>query len=251
MTKNPGFKNEDNMVFSLNNRRFGELNQNLKFMLLNIYDFIEDDEIINCELVPGRMKPDIVISCHGIKKYISIKHGRAKTIHQQEIETFIKALRLYGADQKVIKWILYLFYCDGTLNGTGKVRYKQYEFQSKYLDTIGKINDYFERDKELIQKVVYHCLFQGIKEEYIHADYIYFGDPDYGVLCSPKQIRKYIEVSNWKYMKSVIHIGPLQFRRHAQYAGTEIKNAEYMSKVDVWWANLEADMRYISRRYSD
>lgn len=249
MYETRGLKNEKDIVRAINEKPFSRINQNLRHMLIRMYDYIEEDDIITAGLVEGRMKPDIFVEYRGEKHYISVKEGRAETVHQQEISTFVQALKEYGCSNYIIKWVLFYFYSDGTLDGTGERRYSHYQFRMHYYDEMQRFNEIINSDKELVRKITYHCLFQGVRPEYIPAEYIYFGTPEYGVICSQAQIFRYLETKSCAYMRNVPHIGKLQFRRHASYVGCDIRNEAYMSKIDFWWANLESDLRYITDCY--
>lgn len=248
MYKNPGLIKEDEFVYALNNKKYGSLSENLQFMLKKIFDQINDEEIIHCELVPDFQKPDFKISVNGISKTVSLKSGHTTVIHEEYFKTFIPFLLEAGMSQESVDFLLYFCYADGTKDGTGIDQYDFNMLKVKYALDIKRFNKEVMNNKDLIKKVVYRCMFKGSKEQNIEADYIYFGSVKYGFLCSKKQIFRHLERRDWAYMDNP-HIGPLQLRPH--YRGHNL--GDYKEKrrhqMDVWWANLAPDLEYISERY--
>ena len=104
--KNTGILNEQLIVDALNNHKVKDLNHNLRFMLQEIYGVLNDEEIVESGLLEGYMKPDIFIKYKNETHYISIKEGRATTVHQDKIENFINTLRSINVSEKTIETIL-------------------------------------------------------------------------------------------------------------------------------------------------
>ena len=110
-------------------------------------------------------------------------------------------------------------YGDGTLDGTGKIRLDWYELYQKYKDRILEANDELNDSTEFVKKVIKRTVFQGVDEKSHMAEYLYFGDQEYGTIVSFNQMNKYIDRKphNWDFYEN-IHIGPIVLRPHGRYA---------------------------------
>ena len=245
---NPGYFKEKEMVTKLNNKKYKDLSNNLKHMITEMFGVVEEDEIIECSYHNGYQKPDIKIKCKGVEVFVSIKSGKATEVHEESVKDFILFLKSEGISKESLKTILFYIYGDGTYDGSGAYRYDYNELRLRLKTRIKLLNMELNKNKDFIKKVVERCLFKGNKESNVEADYIYFGDCEYGVICSKKQIFKHIDLRTWAYMSNP-HIGPLQFRPHARYINKEVKNEKYRHIIDIWWANLFEDLNYISNRY--
>ena len=81
----------------------------------------------------------------GIKKYVSLKSGRAESIHQEYIKNFILFLRSLGISKRTQQTILLYQYGDGTMDGSGKRRMKYHEMRTwldeRIKEAKNKLND--------------------------------------------------------------------------------------------------------------
>ncbi len=248
MHKNIGRLKEDEFVFALNNKRAGDLSHNLKHVLREMFGLFSEDEIVKCGLVDKFQKPDFYIEFHGIRKYVSLKSGRANVVAQEGLKQFLEYLRNWNLSVEGQKTLLLYHFGDGTMDGSGKKRLEYMDIMRILRSKIKSLNEEFNNNKEFVKDIIYRCLFKGTQEGNIEADYIYHGDINYGVVCSKEQIFKHIDRRDWAFMDN-LHIGPIQFRPHARYSDKEIKNEESRWKIDFWWANLAADLDYIAERY--
>ncbi len=248
MHQNPGFVNEQEFVFRLNGKKVGDLSNNLKHIVKEVYGLFNDDEIIKAGFVENYQKPDIYLEFRGIRKYISLKSGNATTVAEENIKLFIQHLRECNISTRSLKTILYYHFGDGTLNGTGKRRMDYNVLRVKLNKAIYELNRELNENKEFVKNFVIRSMFKGTRPDNVEADYIYFGTVEYGVLCSKTQVMKHLDRRSWDYMENP-HIGPLQFRPHARYVHTIIKSEKRRCAVDIYRANLYADLTYISSRY--
>ena len=92
MIKNNGFLMEEEFVNALNNKDPNSLPNNLNYFIKQLFGVFIDGEVIYCELVEGSQKPDIKITYKGIVKYVSLKTGKAQSVHEEYIEKFIPYL---------------------------------------------------------------------------------------------------------------------------------------------------------------
>lgn len=248
MHQNPGIKKEEEVVLTLNEKKIKDLKPNFKFLLSEMFDHLEDDKVVQSNLVGGFQKPDFFITYDNQRKFISMKSGQAKIVHQEKLDTFIQFLKDIGVNEYCIEIFLYHHFGDGTMDGTGKERMSYSELQFRMRDQIRKFNKEVNVNKDIVAAVVDRCVFLGSQKDNIPADYLYFGDENYGVMCSRKQVQKHIYRKSWLYMDN-LHIGPLQFRPHARLIQKR-ENEEGRLKVDAWWAGLDKDVDYIGRRYN-
>ena len=248
MHKNIGRLKEDEFVLALNDKRAGELSHNLKHVLREMFGLYDDNEKVECGLIDKFQKPDFYIKFKGVTKNVSLKTGRATIVAQEDIKSFIMFLREWNLSIESQKTLLYFHFGDGTLNGAGTKRMSYLELMNKMKPKIEKLNEELNDNKEFIKEMITRTMFKGTREENIEADYIYFGDVNYGVVCSKKQIFKHIDRRSFDFIEGP-HIGPLKFRPHARYSSSRVITEESRWKVDFWWLNLAADMAYISERY--
>lgn len=245
---NPGLRKEEEIVLELDNKKVKDLKQNFKYLLREMFGPLDEEETIHSNLVGGFQKPDFYIEYKFRRLFISLKSGAAKIVHQEKLDTFVNFLRQQGMSKECIEIFLYHHFGDGTMDGTGEERMSYSELQYKFKDRIRKFNKDVNINKELIAAVVDRCVFTGSQVGNIPADYLYFGDRNYGSICSRKQVQKHLYRKSWLYMDN-LHIGPLQFRPHARLIEKR-ENEEGRLKVDSWWANLESDVVFISERYN-
>ena len=249
MHKNPGIRKEEELVQALDGKKVKDINNNLKYVLREMFDHLDDNEIVRSNLVGGFQKPDLYIEYKLHRIFVSVKSGGAKIVHQELLKSFIGFLRSLGVSTRSLKTFLYYHFGDGTMDGTGEKRLPYHTLQIKMAKRIKEFNDELNADKDIIKQVVDRCLFLGSHEGNIPADYIYYGNSEFGCISSRIQVLKHIKRKDWFYMDN-LHIGPLQFRPHARYSGKKIMTEESRWKVDAWWANLNADIEYISERYN-
>lgn len=246
--KNSGFKKEDDFVEALNNKKVCEINQNLKFTLSKIFGNLDENEIIKCELIKNFVKPDFYITYKNITKNVSLKTGRTVVVHEEYLSTLIPFLKSIGLSEKSASFFAKYCYGDDSTDGNGVVEYSYLEMKMRYDKDIKSFNNEVMSNKDFIKKAIKRFLFKGSKEENIEADYIYFGTINYGVLCSQQQIFRHLDRRDWAFMENP-HIGPLQFKSHYREHSNDPYKEKRRHQCDIWWANLGADMEYISERY--
>lgn len=248
MPTNLGNFKEKELIANLHNKKVKNLTNNLRNLVTSLFGVLDDKETIQCYKIEDFIKPDFVIVYKGQKKYVSMKTGRAETIHQELVKSFILFLRSEGISKRTQQTILLYQYGDGTLDGTGKSRIDYNQLRVMLDSRIKEANDELNQSKEFIMKVINRCLILGTLENAISIDCVYFGDYHFGVVATINQITKHINRKNWKWMNN-LHIGPIQIRPHARYTGKEIKNPKYRNKIDCYWANFGSDIDYISSKY--
>lgn len=248
MKYNNGIEKEQEFVYSLNNKKYGELSNNLRHMIKQIFGFLSDDEIIKSELIPHYQKADFSITVKGITKTISLKTGRTTVVHSEYFKTLIPFLKKMGVSEELTNFIQFYCHRDGTIDGTGDDDISYIDMKIKYKSEIDKFNSEMIKNKLLVKELIKRCLFNGTENNVIKADYVYFGTINFGSLVSEMQVMKHIERRKWAFMDNP-HIGPLQFKSH--YHGKQEDEHRQKQKYECvfWWANLGPDIEYISERY--
>lgn len=248
MRLNNGTFEEREMIASLNNKRFEELGNNTKMLVKQLFGPMDPNQVIYAEKIDGFIKPDFVVRTNNEQCYVSMKSGKANVFHQEYASLFAKYLKGKGVSDETIETILLYQYGDGTTDGTGTTRLPYHELMYKMKDQIRKANYELNSNKSLVVDTMERCIFAGTKDEQTHADFVYHGDINFGVLVSHQQLMKHINMRDWLYMDN-LHIGPLQLRPHARYVDRDIANEKSRHSIDFYWANLFQDLEYISRRY--
>ena len=154
MHQNPGIKKEEEVVLTLNEKKIKDLKPNFKFLLSEMFDHLEDDKVVQSNLVGGFQKPDFFITYDNQRKFISMKSGQAKIVHQEKLDTFIQFLKDIGVNEYCIEIFLYHHFGDGTMDGTGKERMSYSELQFRMRDQIRKFNKEVNVNKDIVAAVV-------------------------------------------------------------------------------------------------
>lgn len=179
---NYGFKNENDIINYLNEKRFNELNEKWKNHVKKMFPFVIDNDLISCfHYEDQNGKPDIVITIRHTNVYVSIKCGRNCSMHQEPFETFRAFLEKKGVSQRTLR-ILELFQYGKTdkLSNEGK------PFSPKELEQ--KFKDYFieaskELDKQsLIDAVIFRTILKGCVLKRYKVNFIYYGNLERGYL---------------------------------------------------------------------
>ena len=253
--QNFGSDNENRIQKTLDKKRYQMLSNHWKTMFrimfgLETMSFLNRIRKIKCVKTENYIKPDIIVTFGGLDRYVSIKSGKASNVHTEKVSTFMTFLQSLRVSRKTINTILLVHYGDGTLDGTGAVRNDWYELRMKYKQRIIEANDELNASTEFVKKVVERTVFQGVSNESHVAEYLYFGDEEYGTLVSSNQMYKYIDRKphNWDFYDN-IHIGPIILRPHGRYAGKEVVSEKRRHEIQCNWPNLHQDLDYIVKRY--
>ena len=248
MPSNHGKLIEDEMMLAFNNHMVKDLIPNLRYLLQELFGALEANEVITCTQPDIPIKPDLLITYKGITKGLSIKSGTSEFVHGEPIEKFIEFLKELGITDKTIRTLLLNQFGDGTIDGTGKERMPLFELKYQLAEDIRETNTELNSNSNILTKIIDRLLFSGWNKEAVPADAIYHGDMFNGVVATKTQIMKWIENKSWDYYDN-LHVGPIFLRPHARYIGTEIRNEFYRHKIDGFWTNMMADIKYISGKY--
>lgn len=250
MRRNRGVINEEKMVRALNRKPFWKLENNQKHLVEAIFGLVDDNQMIHAKLVKEHnQKPDIFIEVNGVTKYVSIKSGATIKVSEELIQSFIPYLRSKGISENSLRTICHYHFGDGTVDGSGERRLTQFQVITSLKEKINALNAELNADKKMVADFVFRAIFLGTKETNIVADYIYFGTPVYGVVCSKEQVMKYLETNNFNYIQ-LPHIGCLLFKPHARYSYKPVTNPKRRYTIDIYWPGLAQVLGYISERYN-
>ena len=178
-----------------------------------------------------------------------MKSGAAVIVHNEIIDNFISYLREEGISEETIETILLFHYGDGSTDGSGEIRKNTSELMYVMKDRIKKANGELNWNMELIVKTVKRLMFYGASSDYIPADALYFGDKDYGVVVTMKQVIRHLQKRGFDFYDN-LHIGPLLIRPDARYVTKEIVSQRKYNRIVAYWPNLQADVIFISKRYN-
>ena len=248
MPNNNGFLNEEELVYSINNQRFFNLNDNLQNFIKFLFPEIKKRGKLHAERVDDFVKPDILITYNYKKAYVSVKSGSSRTLHEENIYTFLTFLRGCGITNHTEKMLLLFIYGDGTIDGSGENRVGYQELYKKYKKHFDEANIEMNSAYSFVKRVVERAMFLGTNEDNVEANYIYYGDVFNGVIVSKYQIMKFIRsrLKKWSIFESP-HAGPIVFKAAARYLNKPVLNPVRRKNIGLIWPHLKEDLEYISK----
>lgn len=87
-----GFDNENFLIANLNNKKYADLNINLKKFVKYINQDVTDNNVIYCEKHAGTNKTDLSLKINDELYNISVKKGTGNSVYQENVEDFINFL---------------------------------------------------------------------------------------------------------------------------------------------------------------
>jgi hypothetical protein len=245
---NIGLQNEQDLIKAIDGKTFPQLSNNLKHILKEMFNDVDDTSVFTAYKADPRGKPDIIIVYKRIIHFVSVKSGADETIHSEEVTKFMAFLRENGISSKTQETFLLYQYGDGTTDGTGKVRYSYEELLPKISDRVGEANKELNYDKSFLVRAADRLLWRGNFLELPGADYIYHGNPEYGIICSKAQVEKHLRRKSFSFYHS-LHIGPIHPRPYARYIDFSDPYPAKRNVVCFKWVRMIPDLNYISERY--
>lgn len=242
---NLGFNVEKELVFNLNKKKYYELTPFLKDVLITIFPFITNEDIIYSRLLERTQKPDIYIKCRDQIKYISIKSGKTNSVHFEKINELTTFLASRNISNETIETILLFHYGDGTLNGTGETRLL-FEDLFPLLNKRIQLANIELNQKEIVDELIDRFIFNGIESKILSVDYILHGNQNYGVLCSKEKIKKFILNKNYNHVRT-LHVGPLTIQPFLRDIHDVSKNKYKREYVQIKWHYMASDLEFIEK----
>lgn len=230
-----GIENEIQFINYFNKKRIKELSPMHYSFLKDLFQDIEDNDIIKCRKNNKPQKYDIFICINDKIKRISIKKGIKNSVHVERISDFIHFLIDNKINKNIIIEYLKYHYADGTTNGKGAVRVSSIEYKKTHQDKINKINEAFN-NINLINKATDKFVLKGNNSDE-SIDAIIHGTVNDFVWILEKDIKNIIS-SQINIYSTAIHFGPLIVQPLDRCLN---KNPLYEKKrfcVQIKWYNL-------------
>ncbi len=239
--KNDGFKNEKNLLFSLHQKRYSQLNSNLQKFIAQ--SFKNHDGTIICKQEAGQNKSDLRITIGEESHTYSIKKGSGNSIHQEPIGEFIDYLtKEYQLSPQTSKNLQRFIWADGSIDGTGKLkdRISSKKFKKKNPHAIEDIQNFFDKHKTAL---IRRFLIEGVHSK-SSAEFIYYGTPKRGTLCRSKDVLTWLSSHN---SKATLHVGKLSFQAWNRNLKGKRKAEKKRGVIQLKWGGLKKDIRKIAK----
>lgn len=249
MKINSGLQNEQDLISALDGKTYSMLGGNLRHAMKAVFPDFDETSLFTAEKSDPRGKPDIKISYRGTVHYVSVKSGADEQIHAEEIKKFMRFLSDNGMSEKSQETFLLFQYGDGTTDGTGKTRYNYEQLLPMLSDRVAEANEELNSDKDFLLRVADRLLWKGNFLELPGADYIYHGTPDFGIICSKRQVSTHLKRKNFSFYHS-LHFGPILPRPYVRYIDFAGQYPEKRNIVCFKWVRLVSDIHYIGERYN-
>ena len=196
------------LINHLNNKKYSDLNENLKKFIKNMYPKIQSNDIIYCFKIYNK-KIDFIVSVNNIKKNIAIKGSDIVCVYKDYIQNLMLFLYSIKVSSKCVGALLKYHYADGTYNGSGEnVNSYGSLLSIDYKKEIKIVEKEFS-DLNKLEKVLDYVLFNDNNGRTV--DYFYFGDARKGVFASANQVKKNILEESNKYQHNFMRIGVMNF----------------------------------------
>lgn len=179
-----GMTNEIMILTGLDSHLYKDLTPKWKRHMKRMFKDIKDDDYITATYYDFKdAKPDIVIKVNNRRVFVSIKSGRAPSVHYEPVATFIKFLKEMEVPKRIIKIILFYHYGFSLKKGVTDYVLSRNEIIEKYSKYIYEVNDYFHEDEDLLKEIIYRTIIRGRLDRDL-IDYFYYGNPRKGFLLS-------------------------------------------------------------------
>lgn len=239
-----GFKNEDELIDYLNNKKIKNLNNNMKKFIFFLFGNIDKENTIIVKSGKSGQKPDMIITIDDKIKRISIKKGTGNSVHQEKVDVFVEFLISINIPSEIIDKLLKYHWGDGTNNGTGSERISSTEYKKQFPNEMDIINEEFNKEKN-IKEFINRFIMQGKSEEYDIVDALYYGNVNEGHWASRDEIIEYV-VNNIFKLDS-IHFGPLTYQIWNRCLNFNPNTEDRRKVMQVKWGSLLNDLLNIER----
>jgi len=234
-----GFQNENDLLGYFANKKFEDLNVNLKKFILFLFPQVQNADLIKVSGGKKGQKPDIVITVNNVKKNVSIKIGSGNSVHQEDIDLFMDFLTTLEISEQAKVELLKYHWADGSIDGSGKIRVSSAEYKKVHEEEIALINNELNR-VEPLKRLIDRILFKGKSNDYDKVDVIYYGNINNGHWASKEEIINYI-ITN-KFNANSIHFGPLSYQIWNRCLNFNPKTENRRNVMQVKWGSLLQDL---------
>lgn len=233
-----GFKNEDDLLLSFNNKMFKDLDSNLKSLILSIHKK-KPNSIINCFKIGGGFKTDLTLRFDDKQYNLSIKKGTGNSVHQEKVDDFIEYLgKNFEPNNNVFDNIKHFIWGDGTINGKGKItnRLSAVQYSKNFPEKTASIQRYFDKHKDnLIRRFV----IDGASSKHT-VDFLYYGSIEMGKCVSSNDLLSFLNKSN---SKGAISVGKLTFQAWNRNINGGVKSEHKRGQIQLKWGSLKEDIQ--------
>ena len=186
---NNGFKNEYDFIELFNNKKIYQLDSNSRNFINDIFDEINQEEIIKTWKNKINQKADIFIKIGNYTKGISLKCGNNNSIHQEPIQEFKLFLKRIGIPYKAIDYYTsyqYDYYRENEKIDKN-ISLSSTEYKNYYQNELDIFNGCINKTKIIIE-LVDRFIIRGKNSDYdidalIHgtpSDYVWIKKDDIG-----------------------------------------------------------------------
>lgn len=235
-----GFRNEINIEKCLDFKLFEELNPNLQHFMMDVFKgySLKGKRIhaIRCRV---NVKPDFYLHVDDIPKevYVSVKKGSGNSVHQENLESFVRFLMTLGATEDVISSLKLFHYGDETTDNTGENRRSASQFVSEFPDVIIAPNDFFSQQR-VMDAVIERAVFSGAIAGAPRAEYVYHGTAYSGVWASRDEIYDYIHEMLIGENRRGINVGPLTYQVWNRNLNRRLEAERKREQMQFKWTNM-------------
>ena len=205
-----GLDNEAEIINHLNRKRFKYLDEKWQKHLLQMFPFIEDEDIVYARRFPDHQaKPDAIIKVRNTIQYLSIKSGRNPSVHQEEFFAFQKFMVKIKVPKDVLRTIYFFHFGETKKLSNGGVPFTKEELEENYGEYFLRASQILDNTK-IIKEVINRTIIKGASPKRMALTYLYYGNTEKGFLLSKEDI--YSLVLNYREHKSSIHFGGLNYQ---------------------------------------
>lgn len=241
-----GLQNEENLVIALNNKKYKDLNSNLKRFVDYIckcegFTVTVETEIKSKIETDNRKKQDLYITLFEKKLGVSVKVGSGNSTHQEKCEDFIDYIKTtYGASDQICDDIRRMLWCDGTIDGSGEIsdRMTKATYLRKYKDEIKHIREFFKNnERDLINRILFAGRHDG------KVDYIYHGTPEKGSWVAVSELIEYQVLNPLQLGGALARIG----RMTVQVWNRSLNgnNDSKRGQIQIKYSHIEEDLKHL------
>lgn len=235
-----GHQIEEDFKNALDNKRVNEISRDLQQLLYNIFNDINDNDLIQCWRSKYLEKADIKVKINNTIKGISIKSGYNCSMHQENIDKIIPYFEKIGIEDHIIN-MLYSFII-GKINNK-KVNAKTYiEHYPKEIKILTEeLNKFFIKSSLITRFVI-----QGTEIQRYGCDCIIYGTPD-SFLWANKDELLYFLVKKKQVSSNSISIGSLNLKSYDRNLKNEPNRTSKERDIQIKWYTIKEDLLYITK----
>lgn len=230
-------KYPNGFINSINNKKYIELSKDEKKLIKEMYETIEDEDVIKVKKIYVSSKKILSFNVNQKVRYATLLSDECELLYEDGIYHFVTLLKKNKYSQSFINNFLLLFWCDFTLNNTGKRRLDVSSFFKLYPNRVMEMNKIFNQTINIMNFI--DCLlFQDEKIEK-KIDYLIYKDNDTFKIMSKKEAKIAISMKK-NYKSNGIYIGPFCLQSKRRNLDFNKKYEYRRSILLVRWYNYKS-----------